>query len=218
MTHVERAQQYFAEELAYIQSPDIRAFVLSVFEKFGHEFFWLRPASLTGKYHPQVSLGQAGLVRHVKLGCYWGREFNRALLMGAKDKGNGKYGDVIQAALILHDLMKEGDPKKAGDPERMGNGGRTLITGCHGVDLANAIWTELLGGKGTDWQILICYGIACHMGIWTLPNDYIPQSIPGDLARSIATVVHLADYAASRKVDDFTEALWKVLPMVPAAA
>jgi hypothetical protein len=201
MKHSERAQQVFAEELSWITRADIRQFVLDVFDRFGHDYFWQREASLSGKYHPAVSLGMQGLVRHVKLACWWGKELIRAHLVGPKDKGTGLHGDHVIAALILHDLMKEGDPTLTSQPERIGYGGNTLINGCHGVDLANAITTRMLNGKLTSDHVLILYGIACHMGHWTLPTEYWPEKINNDLARTIAQIVHMADYAASRKVD-----------------
>ena len=223
MAHSDTARQVFARELGWIADPAIHQFVLDVFDKFGHDFFWARPASLTGKYHPKASQGPGGLIRHVRLACYWGNELNRALLMDVKEKPptgkvGGKYGDVIVAALILHDLMKEGDPTLAANADRLGFPGSKLIGGCHGVDLANAIWNRMLNRQGTQEQILILYGIAAHMGIWTLPPEYVPSNIPGDLARAICQVVHLADYAASRKVDDEVEGLARDIPGMPAVS
>jgi hypothetical protein len=220
MAHSDTARQVFARELGWISDPAIQQFVLDVFDKFGHDYFWTRPASLSGKYHPRVSQGPGGLIRHVRLACFHGYGWNRALLMDVKEKSppnkvGGKYGDVVIAALILHDLMKEGDPTLAGNPERMGYAGTSLIGGCHGVDLANAIWNRMLNQQGTPEQILILYGIGGHMGIWTKPPEWVPSNIPGALASAISQVVHAADYAASRKVDEEVERLAREIPGMP---
>lgn len=201
----DNARQVFQQELALIRTDSIREFVVAVFEQFGTQDWWSRPCSLTGKYHPQLAQGSGGLVRHVKYGVYWAQELSRAHI------GNGRkftpedqwLVDVITGSLILHDLMKDGDPELSREPERVGHRGKSLITGCHGVDLANAIWNRMLRGKGTPEQILILYGIAGHMGVWTIPAEYQPIRIQNEMARFVAQLVANADYAASRKADDY---------------
>jgi hypothetical protein len=209
----DKAAVVFREELGWIRNPVIRQFVLDVFDAFGHDWFWDRPCSLTGKYHPQISQGKGGLIRHVKYACYWGWRLCRALLGNGKKDDPGEHSDIIIAALILHDLMKDGDPQLASKQERMGHGGKSLITGCHGVDLANAVWNRMLGQKGTPDQILILYGIAGHMGVWTLPEQYRPYNVKGDLAQKVAQIVHLADYCAAQQADEW---LLKVVKQIPA--
>lgn len=199
----EKAKQVFAKELAQITNPEIRDFTIECFEKLGHEWFWNRPCALSGRFHPQIAQGPGGLVRHVKYGVWWGIEMARALFGTGKDSDPCPYMDEVISALLLHDLLKDGDPMLAGRAERAGPQGKKLILGCHGVDMANAILNRVLAGRQPNTShILIMYGIAAHMGVWTLPVEYKPLAIKGDLARMFALCVHLSDYAASRKADD----------------
>lgn len=187
-----KVEEIFSDELQKIHNMEIRKFVVWAFDKFAPDYFWTCPCSTTGKYHPKVSLGVGGLVRHVKLAVWWGEE----LLWTAKMfpelvKHDTEYlHDEVVAALLLHDLVKNGEGLNAqGYPLDRG------VTGTHGVDLVKKIYeslgTEIISGSTAN----ILHGIAEHMGVWTTDPEYRPHS---DFTR----IVHLADYCASRKVDD----------------
>ncbi len=194
MNHKQNAERYFAEELAYIQNKEIKEFVLDVFDKLTPDYFWTVPCSTSGKYHPHVSLGVGGLIRHVKLAVWWGLELSKATRMG-------RYHDEMVAALLLHDLIKNG--------KGLDSDGRPLdrsVTGTHGVDLFAKLHKMLLDNTLSynfrgDVCERICIGIASHMGIWTTPIGFKPEDIPPAL-RQFINLIHLADYCASRKVDD----------------
>ena len=105
--------------------------------------------------------------------------------------------DEVIAALLLHDLIKNG---KGLDP-----GGRPLesgVTGTHGVTLADKIIFShiFLDNEDTLHRILI--GITAHMGIWTTDKTRQPDKLIDPTERAFANLIHLADYCASRKVDD----------------
>ena len=181
MTNKEKAEHYFAEELDSIKNKDIKDFALDVFEKLTPDYFWTVPCSTSGKYQPKVSLGTGGLIRHVKLAVWWGVELVKAMEME-------KYHDEMVAALLLHDLIKNGkDLDSRGFPLERG------VTGRHGVTLARKLYDVNHNMTDRSWGF-IKTGIACHMGIWTTNSDYKPDN---DFTR----LIHLADYCASRKVD-----------------
>lgn len=190
----------FGYELSMIQSKEIRKFVVDVFDKFCPDYFWTCPCSTSGKYHPQVSLGEGGLVRHVKLAVWWGIELLRAL--GPSPELNKipttPLRDEVIATLLLHDLIKNG--------EGLGPGGRPLdrsVTGTHGVTLARKMNRHPdinLIDSNSYWRII--EGIRSHMGIWTTDSDYRPDTILNSTSKAFAQLIHLADYCASRKVDD----------------
>ena len=182
MNHKEKAEYYFAEELASIKNQEIKQFVFDVFEKLTPDYFWTVPCSTSGKYHPQVSLGVGGLIRHVKLAVWWGIELARAMELE-------QYHDEVVAALLLHDLIKNG--------KGLDSNGRPLeqgVTGTHGVTLAKQIDNGFTNQLTPESRVRILDGIAGHMGIWTTDMAYRP-------IQEFAKLIHLADYCASRKVD-----------------
>lgn len=182
MNHKQNAERYFAEELASIQNKEIKKFVLDVFDKLTPDYFWTVPASTSGKYHPQISLGVGGLIRHTKLAVWWGLHLETAMQLE-------KYHDEVVATLLLHDLIKNGKELNA-----RGFGTEPGVTGTHGVTLAKKIDNEFTDQLTPESRVRILDGIAGHMGIWTTDSLYQP-------IQEFAKLIHLADYCASRKVD-----------------
>jgi hypothetical protein len=215
--HGEKCQKVFAEELGCIESPEIRDFVVACFDKCCPKYFWTCPASTSGKYHPKLSLGRGGLIRHTKLAVWWGLELSRSQdspdhrwSRKKNHRHRGVHQDVVTAALLLHDMRKNGiGLNGAGFPKE----GSAKIGGSHGYDLANMLIAEVLGGAITQrWQVLLLYGVASHMGVWTKEEQYIPWEIDDAETQAVALLVHQADYCASRKVDEITESL-RVMPL-----
>ena len=194
-----KAETIFQKELNQIHDTTIRDFVIDCFDKLCPDYFWTCPCSTTGKYHPQVSLGIGGLVRHTKLAVWWGIELSRALCTspGLKDIPLLILQNEIIATLLLHDMIKNGKGLNAqGYPLEKG------VTGTHGMTLASKIVNIIPeAGPGNSLYRIIC-GIAGHMGIWTTDEIYRPENRKGPERRAFANLIHLADYCASRKVDD----------------
>jgi hypothetical protein len=162
------------------------------------DYFWTCPASTSGKYHPQISLGEGGLVRHTKLAVWWGVELMRMLDLDAN-----QYNAVI-AALILHDLKKNGD--------KLINGKPTLpnCVNVHGTRLAEEIRVRMFppGVEIEPVYEMILDGIAYHMGRWTEPDrGKVTRLSVGWCRTQSNQIVHIADYCASRKVDAKTKGL-----------
>jgi len=189
-----KAETIFAHELSLIHDKEIKQFVITCFDKLCPDYFWTCPCSTTGKYHPKVSLGVGGLVRHTKLAVWWGIELLRALNKEFELKGisSNQLFDEIIATLLLHDMIKNGKGLNAqGYPLEKG------VTGTHGVVLARKIGDHSDINSTIFERVLA--GIALHMGVWTT-IPYAAVDTPG-LERFIE-LIHLADYCASRKVDD----------------
>lgn len=196
-----KIEKNFTSELALIQNQKIKDFVLNCFSELCPDYFWTCPCSTTGKYHPKVSLGIGGLVRHTKLAVWWGLELIKALSTQSelKEISPVQLQDEVIATLLLHDLIKNG--------EGLGDDGRPLdrsVTGSHGYVLATKIFKNLsipdLGDS--DAYDRIYKGIAGHMGIWTTDDRYKPNNMVRPMIQAFANLIHLADYCASRKVDD----------------
>ena len=194
-----KAETIFAHELSLIHNKDIKQFVIDCFDKLCPDYFWTCPCSTTGKYHPKVSLGVGGLVRHIKLAVWWGIELLHALSTSPelKDIPPVQLYDEVIATLLLHDMIKNGKGLNAkGYPLDRG------VTGTHGVTLASKINSEIFTQKANDFFERILIGIAGHMGIWTTDSLYKPENQANPTTRAFMNLIHLADYCASRKVDD----------------
>ena len=193
-----KAETIFQKELNLIHDKAIKQFVITCFDKLCPDYFWTCPCSTTGKYHPQVSLGVGGLVRHTKLAVWWGIELLKALALGSLPGFEKmlpfQLQDEVIATLLLHDMIKNGKGLNA-----QGYPLDRSVTGTHGVTLAGKIneldFVPTISGS----SIRILAGIALHMGIWTT-KAYHTMDIDG-LDRFIE-LIHLADYCASRKVDE----------------
>jgi len=193
-----KTEQTFEKELLMIQSDDIRKFVIYCFEKFAADYFWTCPCSTSGKYHPAISLGEGGLIRHTKLAIWWGIELMRALPFELKHISTLQ--DEIIATLLLHDIRKNGKGlNEQGYPIEEN------VTATHGVLIADIIRSDIrayLDNDDTYYRILT--GIAGHMGVWTDEQymEHRPNELQNDTQRAFAQLIHLADYCASRKVDE----------------
>lgn len=181
---VTRCETVFADELALVRDHKIREFVVNVFEALCPDEYWTQPASTSGKYHPQVSSGEGGLVRHTKLAVWWGLELAKAL-------GLESLNDKTVATLLLHDVLKRKDN-----------------VGTHGLELAHLVreHARRLCNQDDSWVTWslagtalsrIADGISYHMGKWTTGGVGGVAEEHQDFCR----LVHLADYCASRKVD-----------------
>jgi hypothetical protein len=197
-----KAETIFQKELNLIHDKTIKNFVITCFDKLCPDYFWTCPCSTTGKYHPQISLGVGGLVRHTKLAVWWGIELLKALGNSPGLQGivsQDQLPDEVTATLLLHDMLKNG--------KGLGSDGRPLdrgVTGTHGVTLANKIFEDYIDvpALNSDSFDRIYKGIAGHMGVWTTDDRYKPNNMVRPMIQAFAQLIHLADYAASRKVDE----------------
>ena len=144
--------------------------------------FWTIPASSSGKYHPEQSRGEGGLVRHILGTLYFAREWFEVYSATQVEK------DVVIAALILHDI------------------GKTMHE-PHDIVGAQALRWD----KSEEPMIqLAISGVRWHMGPWATgstkchPDEQGPRKFPEDFSR-IEQIVHLSDYATSRKRVNLTK-------------
>ncbi len=150
------------------------------------DYFYEVPASSTGKYHPSFSLGDGGLVRHVKVATRIAIElFNNEALQNFNDKEK----DLLLMSIILHDGLKSGliksEYSKANHPVLMSN----FIK-----DNKDKLTLE------KDELELITSCIETHMGPWT--KDYDGNEILRKPTSKYERFVHMCDYLSSRKFLD----------------
>jgi len=194
----------FKEELALIKNEEIREFVITFFEEICPKYFWTCPASTSGKYHPKISLGRKGLIRHTKLAVWWGIQLLEAVVYYKEFKGvpKAQLQDEVIATLLMHDMIKNGKGLNAKGFSIAG----PKVCGTHGKDLSEKINACL----DDNTFIRITKGIAGHMGQWTTDKNSRSEAINEPNLREFVRLIHLADYCAAKKVDAKMKELEKV--------
>lgn len=161
--------------LAYtdkIKNKEIRDFTRSFLKDVVPDYFARIPASSTGKYHPEYSLGYGGLVRHTLAAATIAYGFIQLdyLKLNQYDK------DLIIAAVLLHDTFKQGTTES----------GHTIRT--HPNVAATEIYKFAKSRNQEHIGKIIGALVVSHMGEWG-------NQRPGNRGQFL---VHLADFLASR--------------------
>lgn len=172
----------FKDELNLIQNADIRRFTEDMLDKLP-SYFWTTKAAKRATHHPDFARKEGGLVKHtisaVNIAYDW---INRNNMF----KSCKQYSDHIVSALILHDGCKSGK----------------LSEGKYAVDhplLVCELIRENYNDKNSE---LICSLISSHMGQWNTNFGSYVEVLPKP-QNVLQSVVHLADYTASRRYLDF---------------
>lgn len=166
----------FKNELSFIKNNAIREIVEYDLDRLP-KYFWMIPASSSGKYHPKYVQGYGGLVRHTKAAVKIAVELFPLYEFSDEAK------DLIVAALILHDGMKRGadysDYTVHEHPELM-------------AKMVSFEWKSI-----EMYRMLIARLIHSHMGQWNT-SKYSNIVLPVPKAPT-EKFVHMCDYLASRK-------------------
>ncbi len=173
----------FEIELGYIKDEMIRDDCRMLIEELP-DYFFLVPASSTGKYHPSYSLGEGGLLRHTKAAVRIGYELLCDPSIG--DKYTQTEKDIMLMGLLLHDGVKHGIPKEK------------YVRFDHPILMANFVLDHKDELLMSDSEIeLLCSVIRTHMGPWT--TDYNGEEVLEAPKTKYQNFVHMCDYLASRK-------------------
>lgn len=173
---------YFEREINLIKDEELRSFIADYLDKNVPAYFWTDGASSSGKYHPQFSQGEGGLVRHTKAVVMFAEELLRmSSFMYMKDR----WKDYVIAACILHDTFKYGFTDEPNKDEYRN----------HAKNAASQFAEAFYEFYEYDVSELLTNAIAAHMGQWSTDKDDRPQT-------PIDRCVHLADYIASRAFMD----------------
>lgn len=176
----------FNSILDTIISEDIKKFAERCIETIPN-YFWDVGASSTGKYHPQYTLGELGLAKHT---CALVRFLNYIFEVNCfGNKFTQREKDLMRVAGMMHDSRKSGD-----DNDFVKN---KYTKFDHPLFAANVV-RSLKGNELNDDEVeLIATTIESHMGQW---NTDRRSSIVLPLPKNkFQTILHLADYLASRK-------------------
>lgn len=203
-------EEVFKEELKMIKDKGIKDFTAEVLNTMVPEYFWTCAASSSGKYHPTYSLGEGGVVRHVKLVVWMASEFTRAIPLTKKevmDSGIGEslYNDIVISAAILHDIKKFGD-NYDGTTKSLPKDN----TKIHGIETAMEMYAKYFQEqkKEVPYKIkCILRGVAGHMGPWTDPQrrQFQPDYQKDPVMRKVCRCVFYGDYAVSRRPSEYID-------------
>lgn len=171
--------RFFEREIQMISSIDLQDFVRFFFDEKVGAWFWKSGASSSGKFHPEFTHGEGGLVRHTRAVAMVCEELLRLSTYAyMKDE----YKDYARIACLLHDTRKYGK----GDEE---NKDCYKIHGRLAADAVAAAWLEFFD-QGEAPELLLM-AVRSHMGQWTEDKNNRPFT-------NIDRLVHMADYIASR--------------------
>ena len=175
--------EHFNKELNYIKNKNIKESCKTMINLLPDYFFTI-PASSTGKYHPEFTLGDGGLIRHVKAAVKIAKDLLDNPCIGDKYTDNEK--DLMIMTLILHDGLKSG----------LEHNKYTQFN--HPTLIKNYILENKDKLKLTDKEInFVCKAIESHMGPWNT-NSYTNDVLPIPKTK-YENFVHMCDYLASRK-------------------
>lgn len=175
----------FDKELSYIKDERIKENA-KILIGIIPQYFYKVPASSTGKYHPDFSSGDGGLLRHTKTAV---RIAHELLIEDGLYNYKSIEKDLVILALIMHDSFKHGvieskytdirHPLISSEQIRLNKNKLTL----------------------TDDELnLLCSMIETHMGPYT--TDYNGNEVLEKPKTSLQKFVHLCDLLSSKKFLD----------------
>lgn len=175
----------FNKELTYIKNDRIKESAKLLIEKVP-DYFFHESASSTGKYHPDFSQGDGGLLRHTKAAVRIAYEILSTETFGDFYTNDEK--DLMILAIILHDSVKRGDNE-------------TYTRFDHPLLASKLVRDNANNTNLTEEEVnLVCSSIETHMGQWT--KDYNGNEILEKPKTKYQRFVHLCDYLSAKKFLD----------------
>ena len=178
-------EEQFKTELNYIKNERIKNSLITMINKLPKYFFEV-PASSTGKYHPNFSLGEGGLLRHTKAAVRIAYElFNDESLNNFTNDEK----DLIIFSIVLHDGLKSGKTKSE----------YSLFE--HPILMSNYVKENESELELIPEEIdFVCRCIETHMGPWT--KNYKGEEVLSPPKDKYQRFVHMCDYLSSKKFLD----------------
>lgn len=175
--------EVFNTELNYIKDERIKESCQIILDMLP-DYFYQIPASSTGKYHPEFSLGEKGLVRHVKVAVRLAKELLDNPCIGNKYTQNEK--DVMIMTLILHDGLKSGLVHNR------------YTQANHPTLIKNFVLENKDKLNLTDNELdLFSRCVEAHMGPWN--TDYDGNEILPKPKTKYENFVHMCDFLSSKR-------------------
>lgn len=176
----------FVNEINYIKNANLRKFAEEIIANAG-DWFFVEPASTSGKYHPKFSLGDGGLMRHTRCVAYWATAMAESFNLSQEDS------DLLVIAALAHDIKKHD------------NNGRflrehPLLASDYVCEIMKKFSEDVI----TNEQVQkICCAVAAHMGKWEGTREWV-KDLTKELfpmpSNDFEKALQAADYIASRKL------------------
>ena len=204
-----KASEVFAEEINYIINQDLQKIIADTLDS-APECILEIPASSTGKYHAQYSLGEGGLTRHVKsvvaiAHSLMQTEIFENFMFDFEDVDYEKliiYRDIVYASLIIHDCCKPDDT-----PKHFTKFDHPLLA----FELFKECATKYLNKNNNAYMKEVVPAIykcvASHMGEWNTAS-YAKGIVLPKPSNRLEEWVHMCDYLGSRKFLEFNFDAW----------
>ena len=195
-------EEIFNDILETFENEDIKEFMVEKCIPTICEYFKTVPASSSGKYHPQISLGEGGLMRHtIAVARFLNHMFG---VESVANQFTSRERDLLRIAALMHDTRKSGSQE---DFEK------SKWTKFDHPLLAAEVVRRLEGLPSNEIE-LIAHVIESHMGAFNTDKRH-PDIILPKPTNKYQIIVHLADYLASRKdiemkFDDISNDISKV--------
>lgn len=168
------------------ENEDIKEFAIELIRDIP-DYIWHVGASSTGKYHPEYSLGEMGLMRHQIAVVRFINFFFELEQYGSKMTSRER--DLVRLAGLVHDSRKSGSQE---DYEKS-----KFTRFNHPILMADVIRSFDGEYLNHDEIEMVADMISSHMGQWNV--DRKSSVILPKPNTQYAELVHLADYLASRK-------------------
>lgn len=202
-----KTSELYQKEIAFLRNKTLQQIISEVMN-MAPKCIQTIPASSTGKYHPNISLGEGGLVRHTKSAVGIARSLTKSNLfkdlvfstnLGIETTKTENellpiLEDVVIAALIIHDSMKpDNTPKHYTVFEH------PLLA----AKLFKEIATKYISNENIEYMKivipLIYHCVASHMGKWNKnPRNFNSLVLP-EPKNGCEQIVHLCDFIVSRR-------------------
>ena len=181
-------KELFIKEIEKINNKNLKQACLNMVTDIP-EYFWIVPASSSGKYHPECDLGEGGLVRHSLMVCNVGMDLVTCEMFV---RDNDYNRDLVRVATLFHDVIKHGKVN-------MDDNTYSSHTVFEHPNLGADFVREHLVANNIDelYIEMICGAIRTHMGKW-VTSKYSDVALAKPRT-DFEKLVHLADYVASRK-------------------
>lgn len=155
------------------------------------DYWFIKPASSTGKYHPKFNNGEGGLVRHSLNVCMWWQQMYRAFEQELISfSGRDDIYDLGLIACLFHDAKKYGDAEENSRWVKKDHDVRSMEWFLHNVEIYEHMNDMNFDNKAINY---IANAIDHHNGPWSTHGA--PRTI-------FERLVFICDYASSQKIHE----------------